>query len=84
MNKQERFEMIKAMETIARCVNDEDIFELWLRDGVADGDINEDTTPDDLESYMEDDEFSDLMTTFLIVMKYAYQDGLYCDDILSK
>ena len=76
--------MIRAMETIARCVNDEDIFELWLRDGVADGDITEDTTPDDLESYMEDEEFSDLMTTFLIVMKHAYDDGLYCDDILSK
>lgn len=84
MNKQERYEMIRAMETIARCVNDEYVFELWLLYGVADGDIDEDTTPDDLESYMEDDEFSDLMTTFLTVMKHAYKDGLYCDGIASK
>ena len=35
----ERMKMVKAMEFIARQVNNEEIFNAWLTDGVPDGDI---------------------------------------------
>lgn len=85
----ERVKMIKAMEYIARQINDENVFEGWLLNGVADGDIeygdlfaNED---DDAQWYAEDDTFADLMDTFLWVMAKARKSGgLYCDCIVSK
>lgn len=83
MNILERAEVIKAMETIARCVNDEATFELWLISGVADGSDLRD--PDEIAYYAEDKNFADLMTEFLYVMNEAYKTGgLYCDGITSK
>ena len=59
MNKHERIKMVKAMEYITRQINDEDIFEAWLVDGVADGDIDYgDLTAEDdgdIEYYTEDE-----------------------------
>lgn len=84
-NKTERFEMLKAMELIARSVNDEEVFTLWLNCGIADGDIDESTTLEDLEYYMEDDIYADIMDTFLLLMKRAYKSGgLYSDRVVSK
>lgn len=40
MNKIERIKCVKAMEFLARQINDEEVFEEWLMDGVADGDID--------------------------------------------
>ena len=83
--RNERVEMIRAMELIARAVNDESVFMLWLTCGVADGDIKADTTDDELEWYTEDERFSALMETFLDLMSRAYQSGgLYSDGILSS
>ena len=83
--------MVKAMEFIARSVNDEGVFEGWLVSGVADGDIQygdltvNDGDAEDLEIYLGDEEFADLMNTFLRVMKNAKRSGgLYCDDVVSK
>jgi hypothetical protein len=45
MNKNERIKVVKAMETLARSINDERVFSTWLLIGVADGDIDE-NTPD--------------------------------------
>ena len=90
MNKAKRMKMVKAMEFIARQVNDEQVFEAWLVDGVADGDIPYgdllDTSCDgDLEIYTDDETFADVMDTFLYVMKGASKSGgLYCDGIVSK
>ena len=85
MNKAERIELVKAMETIARAVNNENVFMTWLVDGVADGDIKGDTTDEELEYYTEDDTFADLMDTFLYVMFNANKSGgLCCDGIVSK
>lgn len=86
-NKNERAEVVKAMETIARCVNDEDVLESWLMCGVADGDINEDTTADEIieMGYTTDDTFKDVMSVFLRMMKNAWNSGgLYCDGVVSK
>lgn len=90
MNK-ERIAMVKAMEYIARQINDEEVFEIWLISGVADGDIEYgDMTvkagdEEELGTYIEDENFGDLMQTFLRVMKSAHKSGgLYCDDVVSR
>lgn len=83
MNIIERAEVIKAMETIARCVNDEVTFEQWLINGIADGTDLRD--PDEIAYYAEDENFADLMTEFLYLMIEAGDNGgLYCDGITSK
>lgn len=91
MNVEERIKMVKAMEYIARNINDEEIFyNTWLSIGVADGDIEYgDLTPNDdsgmIDYYIKDGNFAELMRTFLSVMKRAEKSGgLYCDKIVSK
>ena len=86
----ERIKMVKAMEFIARNINDEDVFEDWLIGGVADGDIEygdlsvTDNDIDNLDFYIRDQDFSDLMNLFLGLMKAAKKSGgLYCDEIVS-
>lgn len=87
MNIVERKRVVRAMELLARQVNDEDVFlDIWLVNGVADGDIDYDgdlTQVDDY--YCEDEHFADLMETFLDLMKAAKKSGgLYCNDVVSK
>lgn len=91
MDRTERIKMVKAMEFIARQINDEYVFGDWLVNGVADGDIPYgdltvgETDEDNLEYYLKDDPFIDLMDTFLRVMcKARKSGGLYCDDVVSK
>ena len=87
----DRVKMVKAMEFIARHINDENVFEGWLMEGVADGDIyygDLDATPSDVadsaEDYIEDRDFADLMALFLKCMKRARESGgLYCDGVVS-
>lgn len=92
MNKGERVKMVKAMEFIARQINDEEVFMGWLTVGVADGDIKygdlSDSTTDetfrDIEYYTLDENFSDLMGCFLRRMVGAAKSGgLYCDGVVS-
>ena len=92
-NKIERMKMIKAMEFIARNVNNEQVFNIWLADGIGDGEIEYgDLNVSETEGYYcggdgwEQDEadkhFADLMDTFMWVMKEAWKDGgLYCGDV---
>lgn len=91
MNTGERIQMVKAMEFIARHINDETVFEGWLIAGVADGDIRYgdlDTNLEDIEDlicYFNDEDFADLMNTFLNVIARAKRSGgLYCDGVVSK
>ena len=91
MNTIERIKMVKAMEYIARQINDEEVFEGWLINGVADGDIEygsldvTDADMSELEYYINDEDFADLMHTFLRLMKKAQRSGgLYCDGIVDK
>ena len=85
MNSKERCDVVRVMELLVRAVNNEDYIMTWLCVGVADGDIRSDTSDADLEGYIEDDAFADLMDTFLRVMRNAQEDGgLYVDGILSK
>ena len=70
MNTNERIKMLKAMEFIARNVNKESFLNGWLALGVADGDIEYgdlSVGPDDadeLEYYLEDEPFADLLTHY--------------------
>ena len=85
MKKKLRTNVVRAMETLARSVNDEEVFEGWLMCGVADGDIEPSTEDEELEYYIEDETFAELMGVFLNVMKNAYKSGgLYVDGIVSK
>lgn len=83
MNTEERVKVIKAMDTLARCINDECIFNSWLISGVADGD-GESTDANIADNYTEDETFRDLLSLFLKLMYRASRDGLYCDKVLSK
>lgn len=87
MKVSERIKMVKAMEFIARQINDEMVFESWLMCGVADGDIEYgDLTRDEVDDYyIDDSNFAELMDLFLRLMVRAKKSGgLYCDGIVSK
>lgn len=99
VNIERRKKMVVAMEMIARCINDEDIFESWLIGGVADGDFDADDMNIDgieVDEYYtdntkgtEDDpytgHFDHLMTLFLKMMVRAWKSGgLYCDGVCSR
>lgn len=84
MKTKERVELVRAMETVARSINHERIFEGWLMYGVADGDINEETTDEELEYYIEDDVLKGLIGCFLRCMEKASRNGgLYIDGIAA-
>lgn len=92
MNKQERIKMVKAMEYIARQINDEEVLMPWLQLGVADGDIyygDLDAAPSDVADSAEDyctrdQDFAELMALFLKCMERARESGgLYCDGVVS-
>lgn len=84
MNMAERIKLVRAMETVARCINDESIFASWLMCGVADGDIDKDTTDEELEFYAEDDILKDTIGCFLRCMTRAGKvGGLYIDGIVA-
>ena len=91
MNKMERISLVKAMEFIARQVNNEEVFMAWLEDGVADGDIayndleySAERDDEELEYYVEDGTLAVLMDDFLRLMRSARADGgLYCDGVVS-
>lgn len=91
MNKRKRVKMVKAMEFIARQLNDEGILDEWLTLGVADGDIQygdlapTSTNIEELTDYFGDDRvFADLMDEFLQCMQGAARfGGLYCDGVCS-
>lgn len=84
MNKELRKQVVLSMETLARCVNDEDIFDDWLSIGVADGDIQRFDTSEVDECYIEDETFKGLLGCFVRMMKKAEKSGgLYVDKIVS-
>lgn len=83
----DRAKMVACMEYVCRQINDEDVFEPWLMTGVADGDIEYgNLNPDDVEDYyIEDENFEELMSSFLRRMNKAYESGgLYCGGITCK
>lgn len=99
MNNIKRANMVKAMDTIVTNLNDEELLDAWLMNGVADGDIDYDTPLEEVDScyYEKDKDFADLMALFMRMMRYALEDEeleetdrkkgneiLYCDKVVSK
>lgn len=87
MNRSEREKMLRAMETVARALNDEGVFEYWLVAGPGDGEIEDGEPVDDY--YLKDEVFADMMDSFARLMKKAtrkdeYKGAFYVDGILSK
>ena len=86
MNRTQRAKMVRAMELLVRSVNREDQLDIWLSLGVGDGDIDEQTTDQDLEEmgYLEDQTYKELMSVFIKTMHLAYAEGgLYDDGVTS-
>lgn len=84
MNRRAR--VVRAMDKLVVCINNEEFIDSWLMGGVADGDIQSDTTDEEIVEmgYCEDQTFADLMTLFLKLMHRAgVNGGLYCDGIVS-
>lgn len=85
-NKIARAQVVMSMERLVRCINNEDYIDSWLMVGVADGDITDETKPEEVVEmgYCEDETFEDLMTLFLKLMRKAGNyGGLFCDGIVS-
>ena len=83
--KNERKQMVLAMEKIVRSVDNEEIIQGWLMCGVPDGDIQRYEEDEVDEYFTEDKNFAELMGLFLRIMKRAEKDGgLYSDRVSSK
>ena len=80
-----RGEIVLAMERLARCINDKDVFWSWLCAGVADGDVSSYTTPEseNLDYYCEDDNYAELLTLFNLLMHRAWLSGGLYDGQIS-
>lgn len=86
INLKERVSVIRAMDTIVRSLNDERDILWWLDSGVPDGEINEETTDEELYWLVDDDEsFADIMSTFVKIMRRQPVNGaMWVDNVLSK
>lgn len=86
INFKERVSVIRAMDTIVRSLNDERDILWWLDSGVPDGEINTETTDEELYWLVDDDEsFADIMSTFIKIMKRQPINGaMWVDNVLSK
>lgn len=86
INLKERVSIIRAMDVIVRSLNDERDILWWFDSGVPDGEINEETTDEELHWLVDDDEsFADIMSTFVKIMKRQPVNGaMWVDNVLSK
>lgn len=74
INQQEdlKIETLKMMDNVARKINDEEVFEYWLINGVPDGATNE-----DYADIVKDNDFNRIEKVFKILIHEAVKDGLY-------
>ncbi len=84
MNMKERVAVVRAMDLLARSCNDEEAMMGWLMCGVADGDITPETKDEDLDYYVEDDTFRELIGCFLRTMRRAGKGGLYVNGVVGS
>lgn len=86
INLKERVSVIRAMDIIIRSLNDERDILWWLDSGVPDGEINKETTDEELYWLVDDDEsFADIMSTFIKIMRRQPVNGaMWVDNVLSK
>ena len=86
MNLKSRVATVRAMDEIMRSLNDENKMMTWLMYGVPDGEIDENTTDEELYWLVEEDKsFADLMYWFIRIMnKVSPNGGMWVDGICSK
>lgn len=86
INFKERVSVIRAMDTIVHSLNDENDILWWLDSGVPDGEINKETTDEELYWLVDDNEsFADIMSTFIKIMRRQPVNGaMWVDNVLSK
>ena len=86
INLKERVSVIRAMDIIVHSLNDERDILWWLDSGVPDGEINEETTDEELSWLVDDNEsFADIMSTFVKIMRRQPVNGaMWVDNVLSK
>ena len=86
INLKERVSVIRAMDIIIRSLNDERDILWWLDSGVPDGEINKETTDEELYWLVDDDEsFANIMSTFIKIMRRQPVNGaMWVDNVLSK
>jgi len=78
-----RAEYVKAMEIIVRGLNDEDLIDPWLMNGVVDGDINSDTSIYEIVDlgYANENTFKAITGCFLRIMEKAGKSGIYVGNV---
>jgi len=86
INLKERVSVMRAMDTVVRSLNDESDILWWLDSGVPDGEINKETTDEELYWLVDNDEsFADIMSTFIKIMRKQPVNGaMWVDNVLSK
>ena len=79
--KLQKAEIVLRMERRMRNINHEGVFMTWLSLGVADGDINEDTTPEEVieMGYTDADTFYDLVDVYTKLVDRAAKNGGFID-----
>jgi len=75
--ERERAEFVKAMECIVRHVNNEEYLMTWLELGVPDGDIDSNTSLEDIvvNGYTSKKTVEEWADLFLRIMSRARKDG---------
>ena len=66
---------IMMFDELCRSVNNEDLLDPWLMCGVADGDFDESTKPEDVIEMGYVEHYDDLEKLFFKVMHSASKDG---------
>ena len=75
--KKLRKERILDMDWIVRNLGDEDLLESWLMCGVADGDLDNNSTSEDVDDYyIDSDNYSYITGLFIRIMKRAIKETL--------
>lgn len=83
MNKKERITKLREIDSLVRSLNDEELIEVWLANGVADGD--QELPDEEWEIYVEDDDdFKDIVHLGMKLLARSVKEdsGIYIDRVL--
>lgn len=74
----ERVKVLKALDTIAKTLNDEYYLENWFSYGVPDGEIDDTTQDNYLLDYVKNDkDWQNLLDLFVKLIRLASADGVH-------
>ena len=70
-------QQIKCMDFLIRSLNDEELTMEWLTLGVPDGDINDETTIEEIQEMYDEDDYEDWQKLFCNLISIAYKEESY-------